>query len=278
MIIKLFSNAKINLALSINHKRADGYHDISSIMQEIDLCDIIEVSKNDSGEISLISKGIKVPEDESNLCYIATKIFLKEHRISHGINITIDKKIPIGAGLGGGSGNAATVIKALSKLFDISLQEDIFYKMCSYIGADVAFFYHGGIQYAQGIGNKLTQFSPLLTNHFFLLVFPKIEISTSWAYAQYKKYLENQSNPSNFLPLSDNIDWSLWKNDFEKVVLSTYPEIKKIKSDLQNTNSLFTSLSGSGSTMFGVYDNLESVRNAQDLFKGFQTHISLPVY
>ena len=90
--------------------------------------------------------------------------------------------------------------------------------------------------------------------------------------------MENQSNPSNFLPLSDNIDWSLWKNDFEKVVLSTYPEIKKIKSDLQNTNSLFTSLSGSGSTMFGVYDSLESVSNAQDSFKDFQTYISLPVY
>ena len=90
--------------------------------------------------------------------------------------------------------------------------------------------------------------------------------------------MENQSNPSNFLPLSDNIDWSLWENDFEKVALSTYPEIKKIKSDLQNTNSLFASLSGSGSTMFGVYDNLESVTTAKDSFKDFQTHISLPIY
>ena len=106
---------------------------------------------------------------------------------------------------------------------------------------------------------------------------PNIEISTPWAYSKYKKYLENQSNPSNFLPLSDNIDWSLWKNDFEKVVLSTYPEIKKIKSDLQNTNSLFTSLSGSGSTMFGVYDNLELATNARSFFKDFQTCIALPV-
>ena len=96
---------------------------------------------------------------------------------------------------------------------------------------------------------------------------------------EYKKYLENQSNQSKFHPLSSReLDWSLLGNDFEKVVLSAYPEIKKIKSDLQNTNSLFASLSGSGSTMFGVYDNLESVRNAKDLFKDFQTYISLPVY
>ena len=86
-----------------------------------------------------------------------------------------------------------------------------------------------------------------------------------------------KSNPSNFLPLSDNIDWSLWKNDFEKVVLSTYPEIKKIKIALVNTQSLFTSLSGSGSTMFGVYDNLESVNSAKDSFKEFQTFVTLPI-
>ena len=278
MTIKLSSNAKINLALSINHKRADGYHDISSIMQEIDLSDVIEVTKNDSDKINITSKGIKVPEDDSNLCYIATTILFAKYNIFHGIDIRIDKQIPIGAGLGGGSSNAATVIKGLSKLFDIKLKNDIFYKICSDIGADVAFFYNGGMQYARGIGNKLTQLSPLLHNYYFLLILPNIEISTPWAYSKYKKYLENQSNPSNFLPLSDNIDWSLWRNDFEKVVLSTYPEIKAIKSGLQNTNSLFVSLSGSGSTMFGVYDNLESVSNAQDLFKDFQTYISLPVY
>ena len=119
---------------------------------------------------------------------------------------------------------------------------------------------------------------PLFKPYFFLLILPKISISTLWAYNEYKKYLENQSNRSKFQPLSRELDWSLLGNDFEKVVLSTYPEIKRIKNDLQNSGSLFSSLSGSGSTMFGVYDNLESVRNAQDLFKDFQTYISLPVY
>ena len=89
--------------------------------------------------------------------------------------------------------------------------------------------------------------------------------------------MENQSNPSNFLPLSDNIDWSLWKNDFEKVVLSTYPEIREIKNELQKSDSLFSSLSGSGSTMFGVYDNLESIRNVSDSFNAYQTYEALPI-
>ena len=127
MVSKFYSNAKINLALSINYQRPDSYHDISSIMQEINLYDIIEISKDNSNVINITSKGLKVPEDKSNLCYIAAKLFLEYYNIDSGINITINKTIPIGAGLGGGSSNAATVIKGLSQLFDIPITKDIFY-------------------------------------------------------------------------------------------------------------------------------------------------------
>ena len=229
MSIRLIANAKINLALSINHKRSDGYHDISSIMQEIDLHDTVEVSKNDSNQIKIISNGLRVPVDESNLCYIAAEIFFNEYNFYHGIDITINKKIPIGAGLGGGSSNAAVTLKALYKLFNISIDKTTFYKISSQIGADVPFFYNGCLQIAEGIGDKLRSISPLFNNYFFLLVCPPIHISTEWAYKRYNKYLENHIKTSKFQPLSDNIDFSLWRNDFEKVVLSTYPEIKKIK-------------------------------------------------
>ena len=113
---------------------------------------------------------------------------------------------------------------------------------------------------------------------YFLIICPQISISTPWAYGAYKKYLENKLNKSNFVPLSDKLDFSLWNNDFEKVVLSTYPEINEIKHMLKRTNTLFASLSGSGSTMFGVYDSLESVTIARNQFKDFQTYIALPVY
>ena len=155
MSIKLRSNAKINLALSINHQRPDGYHDISSVIQEIDLHDTIIISKNDSNIINIKSEGIFSPEDESNLCHIAAKLFFNQYNINHGIDIIINKKIPIGAGLGGGSSNASTVIKGLGELFNINITKDIFYQLACKIGADVSFFYNGGIQYARGIGDVL---------------------------------------------------------------------------------------------------------------------------
>lgn len=278
MSIRLHSNAKINLALSINYKRSDDMHDISTVMQEIDLHDTIELSTNETNQINIISKGIQVPEDETNLCYIAANLFLLENKIDQGVNIIINKNIPVGGGLGGGSSNASSVIKGLFELFNINNDSQIFYKISSNIGADVSFFYNGGIQYATGIGDQLTPLPPLLDQYYFLLIFPQFSISTPWAYKEYKNYLENQSNESNFVPLSDKVDFSLWRNDFEKVVLSTYPEINEIKNMLKKTNTLFASLSGSGSTMFGVYDSLESVTIARNQFKDYQTYIALPVY
>ena len=278
MSISLVSNAKLNLALSINYKRSDGYHDISSIMQEIDLHDTIEISKNNSKKIHIISKGIPVPEDSTNLCYIAADIFFSENNIQERVNITIDKKIPVGGGLGGGSSNASTILKGLSQLFNINPTKELLHHIPQRIGADVAFFNNGGLQYAQGIGDQLTPLHNLMHGFYFLIICPQISISTPWAYGAYKKYLENKLNESNFVPLSDKLDFSLWYNDFEKVVLSTYPEINEIKNMLKRTNTLFASLSGSGSTMFGVYDSLESVTIARNQFKDFQTYIALPVY
>ena len=278
MSISLVSNAKLNLALSINYKRSDGYHDISSIMQEIDLHDTIEISKNNSKKIHIISKGIPVPEDSTNLCYIAADIFFSENNIQERVNITIDKKIPVGGGLGGGSSNASTILKGLSQLFNINSTKELLHTISRKIGADVAFFNNGGLQYAQGIGDKLTPLPNFMHGFHFLIICPQISISTAWAYSEYKKYLENKLNESNFVPLSDKLDFSLWSNDFEKVVLSAYPEINEIKNMLKRTNTLFSSLSGSGSTMFGVYDSLESVTIARNQFKDFQTYIALPVY
>ena len=277
MSISLVSNAKLNLALSINYKRSDGYHDISSIMQEIDLHDTIDISKNNSKKIHIISQGIPVPEDSTNLCYIAADIFFSEYNIQERVNITINKKIPVGGGLGGGSSNASTILKGLSQLFDINPKQELLHAISTKIGADVAFFNNGGLQYAQGIGDKLTPLPNLMHGFHFLIICPQISISTPWAYNTYKKYLENKLNESNFVPLSGKLDFSLWNNDFEKVVLSTYPEINEIKHMLKRTNTLFASLSGSGSTMFGVYDSLESVTIARNQFKDFQTYIALPI-
>jgi len=278
MSISIQSNAKINLALYINYKRKDGYHDISTLIQEIDFSDEITISKNHNSTIQIYSKGIQTPTDSTNLCHIAAKAFLNSLKIKDGVDITINKRIPIGAGLGGGSSNAISTIKALMKIFEVEIDNHHLFTIASKIGADVPFFINGHLQYAEGIGHNLHPMPPLCKPFIFLLILPKISISTRRAYTEYKKYLENQTNHSKFQPPSRELDWSLLRNDFEKVVLSTYPEIKRIKDDLQNNGSLFTSLSGSGSTMFGVYDNLESVHKTRDLFKEHHTFTALPIY
>ena len=194
------------------------------------------------------------------------------------IDITLNKMIPIGGGLGGGSSNAVSVIKGLAELFEINIKDQSIELIVSKMGADIPFFIRGGLQLAKGIGHNLEAMKPLCKNYYFLLVCPSINISTKWAYEAYRKYLEISTIKTKFHPLSDKVEWSLLENDFEKVVLSTYPEIKRIKDDLQNNGSLFSSLSGSGSTMFGVYDNLESVRKSSDLFNEYQTYETIPVY
>ena len=277
-MVSIRSNAKLNLGLKIEEKRDDGYHNISTFMQEISLYDEIQLAHNNSNSINLSLKGLPTPNDSSNLCYIAAKAFLDRYDINTGIDITLNKTIPIGAGLGGGSSNAVSVVKGLAKLFDIQVNEEAMKLIVSNAGADIPFFIKGGLQLAEGIGHDLTTAQPLLKNYYFLLIYPAIEISTQWAYKEYRKYLEISTIKTKFHPLSDKVEWSLLENDFEKVVLSTYPEIREIKNELQKSDSLFSSLSGSGSTMFGVYDSLESVRKSSDLFNEYQTYEALPVY
>ena len=247
-------------------------------MQEISLYDEIQLAHNNSNLINLSLKGLPTPNDSSNLCYIAAKAILDRYDINTGIDITLNKTIPIGAGLGGGSSNAVSVVKGLAKLFDIQVNEEAIKLIVSNAGADIPFFIKGGLQLSEGIGHDLTMVQPLLKNYYFLLIYPAIEISTQWAYKEYRKYLEMSTIKTKFHPLSDKVEWSLLENDFEKVVLSTYPEIREIKNELQKSDSLFSSLSGSGSTMFGVYDSLESVKESQDLFKQYQTITALPIY
>ena len=124
MSISIQSNAKINLALYINYKRKDGYHDISTLIQEIDFSDEITISKNHNSTIQIYSKGIQTPTDSTNLCHIAAKAFLNSLKIKDGVDITINKRIPIGAGLGGGSSNAISTIKALMKIFEVEFIYD----------------------------------------------------------------------------------------------------------------------------------------------------------
>ena len=282
MSFSIESNAKINLALYINHQRSDGYHDISTLMQEIDLSDEISISKNNHSKINIQSKGIPTPIDSTNLCYIAAKLFLNAFNIKSGIDITINKKIPIGAGLGGGSSNAISTIKALIKIFKVNMDYNDFFSMSSRIGADVPFFIRGGLQVGDGIGEKLTQIKGCMPG-IYLLVVPNLYIDTSWAYSQFKNGLDSSESSINFASLLNKKTTSfnelkLIENDFESIVIPTYPEIGEIKEKLCAFGAQYASLSGSGSTVFGIFNDEASLEKAFSYFTPkYNTFISCPI-
>tara|TARA_B100001250_G_scaffold402948_1_gene416762 strand:- start:162 stop:1019 length:858 start_codon:yes stop_codon:yes gene_type:complete len=271
--VKSFS--KINLLLKILNKRRDNYHNLYSLFLELNHCDEIIFTK--SNKFQLTCEGISVPSDKSNLIYKAYQLIKTRYKIDKSLSIHLKKKIPIFAGLGGGSSNAATTLVLLNKIWKLNLSTENLEKIGSELGADVPFFIKGGIQEVQGIGDIL---NPKIFSQkdqlFFLLVIPKISISTKWAYEKINKYLHRNKKDYKFIGSLKDYEWNLYSNDFEELVISAYPEIGKIKKDLLKSGAFFTSLSGSGSTMFGVYNDFSLASEAEKFFKSYQTIQSIP--
>ena len=151
------SYAKINLGLKVLDSLPDGYHSIITIMQEIDFFDLISISQKEHNKIQLICNGpISVPDDKTNLCYKAAKLIYDNYDCPHGLDISLTKNVPTGAGLGGGSSNAATVLKQLNEIFELKISKNHLRELALEIGCDVPFFIDGGIQLCEGKGEKLT--------------------------------------------------------------------------------------------------------------------------
>ncbi|RMZ49036.1 4-(cytidine 5'-diphospho)-2-C-methyl-D-erythritol kinase [Candidatus Marinimicrobia bacterium PRS2] len=272
------SSAKINLGLQVLNKREDGYHNLQSYFVEIDLQD--ELGFSSSATFQLSVEGVKVPDDDSNLISKAYKIIrAKTETVDTEYTIHLKKRIPIGGGLGGGSSNAAATLKALNQLWKLNLSPQELEKMGAKLGADIPFFIKGGVQLIEGIGDMLTpiDLAPL-EGISFLLVAPPIHISTPWAYGALNKSLQPDKSHPKFPPLSKPMKWELFDNDFERVIRKTYPEIGKIKENLQNAGALYAGLSGSGSTVFGVFDNQQKAEALLGNFFPYQTFLSSPVF
>ncbi len=270
---KVQANAKINLGLRITGRREDGYHTLSTIFQEIDLSD--ELVFIESEEFGFSCSDPTLPTDDTNLCVIAYKRMKSLVPDSKDFHIHLNKKIPTGAGLGGGSSDAATVLKFLNKKWKINLNIEKLKKIGLELGCDIPFFFMGKTQGATGLGEELF---PLELPHSFylLLVCPNIHISTVWAYKQFN--LTNKKENFKFRSLLDKrIFWALFENQFESVVFPSYPKIGKIKSDLEKENSEFVSLSGSGSTVFGIFKTLRLAEKAREKFEKYPTFISHPI-
>ena len=272
MLLK--SKAKVNIGLQIRDRRPDGYHTIHTLFQELDFHDIITLEKRESG-CGFSSNVDWLKNDDSNLCVKAWRKMVDVFGIG-GISIQLEKRIPAGGGLGGGSSNAATVLKGLRQLYELDLSDDELESLSVDLGADVPFFIRGGLQSGDGIGDVLKPLKPRIDG-CFLCVVPDLYIDTKWAYGQVKNILDKPKDLVNFAGFIQkvNIPFELFENDFEAIVVPAYPEIGHIKNSLRAHGARFASLSGSGSTVYGIFDEEVDAKLAKSqIFSQYNTFIT----
>ncbi|MEE2876262.1 MAG: 4-(cytidine 5'-diphospho)-2-C-methyl-D-erythritol kinase [Candidatus Neomarinimicrobiota bacterium] len=275
-----YARAKINIGLKITGQREDGYHTLETIFQEISLTDEITLDIG-VGESTFTSSDPSLPLDGTNLCMKAVKAVEREVDHELGVSVHLEKRIPVAAGLGGGSSDAAAVLKGLNTLFDLKLSPDRMKAVAVSLGADVPFFLDGGCQYATGIGDQLVPVT-LPPIGVVLLVLPPERVSTKWAYGEVKNALSCGFSSGNFpAPLGSRISWDsagvLFENDFESLVFQTYPEVGDLKRRLISAGADFASLSGSGSTVFGIFEDHVVAEHARQQFSTFQSYVAFPV-
>ena len=269
----LRSKSKINIGLKVLNKRTDGLHNIVTIFQEVDFGDKIQLVKHKTG-CQIKSDVDWIPIDNSNICHKAYSALCHELNQDFGVKISLEKRIPVGSGIGGGSANAAATLIGLNLLYNLGLNDKKLESIAVNIGADVPFFIRGGTQIGQETGAKL---SPI-TKKFeaaILLVIPRLSISTEWAYSQLKNKLKSDNSILRFANLmrKDFLSFKFFENDFEKIVIPAYPEIGSIKNKLLDSGAKFASLSGCGSTVFGIFDDNAYAKKAESYF--LNSHLTI---
>lgn len=258
--------AKINIFLRVIRKRADGYHDIFSLMQKISLYDELIFSPRPQG-ISLHCPGVDLPANENNLVVRAAQAIFSYCNHTGGMDITLIKKIPMTAGLGGGSSDAATTLMALNKICSLKLKKNELIKLGAKIGADVPFFIFGNTALASGIGDKLKHLHNLPELNL-VLVKPPFELSTKMVYENLNLRLtmtKNSYSIPRFLDLGDIVQGL--RNDLESVSLKVHPELADLKNMLLGHGALGALMSGSGPTVFGVFRSSKEAEKALEIIK-----------
>lgn len=265
------ANGKINIAIDVIEKRQDGYHNIEAIMHSIKLHDTLRITKKLSG-ITIECNNKNVPFGRENLAYKAAEIIRSKFNIKDGVRIVIKKRIPVSAGLGGGSSDAAACLKAMNQMFCLGLKSDELVDLGRLIGADVPFCVLGETAFAQGKGDILTRIEckPKIN---IILIKPDIRISTEWAYnnltlgkTQNKpdiRLLINALTQNNIKYVAANM-----RNAFEGLIERFYPQVKHIKNALNESGAIGSIMSGSGPTVFGIYEDVDVMEKAYEEFCG----------
>lgn len=262
-----FPNAKINLGLQILRKRPDNYHDLETVFYPIPVYDALEIVE--SAETEIFVSGMDIPSETENLCIRVYNQIKKDFNIPP-VQIYLHKNIPIGAGLGGGSSDAAFLIKLINDFFKLKLSGNQMTEYARKVGADCAFFIENKPVFATGRGDEFTELQMDLSEYYLVLVKPDIHISTAEAFhgLNFSKSPTGQVNGNN---LADCIlhPINTWKetisNDFEPFIFSKYPQIRKIKESLYQHNAIYASMSGTGSCVFGIFEKATRIPQIEGL-------------
>ena len=274
--MEINSYAKINLGLHILNKRQDSLHNIITVFQEIDFYDQISIEKSDD---FIFETNVDWLDKKNNTCIQAFEATKEKFPNISNIKINLVKNIPTSAGLGGGSSNGTAVLKGMNELFTLKMSQDKLIELSKKISADSPFFVNGGLQVGEGTGGDLSPIESNLNGVYILLVMPDIKIDTKNAY---KKCLLKDKTNIKFAGMLDelkNYDLSseLFYNDFEVYVFKTHPEIGKIKLKILDLGAQYASLSGSGSTVFGIFSNKQDALKAHQFFSlHFSTIVTSP--
>jgi 4-diphosphocytidyl-2-C-methyl-D-erythritol kinase len=280
--ISALARAKVNLSLEILRKRADGYHEIETILQSVDLFDRLDIKLLDSDEIRITSNDPELPTGRGNLCYQAVLKLRQASGKNIGAEIRIEKNIPVGAGLGGGSSDAAAVLLGLNEIAGLELEMEELERLAASIGSDVPFMLHGGTMFAGGRGEKLIPLTGLKRG-CFLIVKPGVEISTTWAYSNYNFRLTRHRRRFNLKAVNAILarfpEVALsFKNSLEDAVCPAHPQIAEVLEELIATKPCFASMSGSGSALYAIYRSEANAAKVAERFsvRGLFTAVAGP--
>ena len=263
--IQIKSYAKINWTLGVLFKREDGYHELRTVYQTVSLHDTLAITQTD-GPIEIVCYDPRVPCDETNLAFKAAALLREAAGTSKGARIEIEKRIPVAAGLGGGSSNAAATLLALAKLWPVEIDQRNLVRIAASLGSDVPFFLIGGTALGVGRGEEVHAIEQVDSEHL-LLVNPGFSVSTRDAYEKLSRLTRPEA--------ANNIPFTLLaakgisglplvaRNDLEEVVLAAHPEIAEVKRRLLSLGARHAQMSGSGATVFGVFDNSQMIERAE---------------
>lgn len=264
--------AKINLALDVLHKRPDGYHEVEMIMTTIDLADRVELTLLKENKIHILSQNRYVPDDQRNLAYQAAQLLKERYQVEKGVLISIEKTIPVAAGLAGGSSDAAATLRGLNKLWNLGLSLDELAEIGSQIGSDVSFCVYGGTALAKGRGEIITQLAVPPTC-WVILAKPFIGVSTAEVYRRLDVNRVKHPNidkmieaicQSDYQKVCQNVG-----NVLEDVTLNLHPEVAQIKEQMKRFGADAVLMSGSGPTVFGLVQHDSRMHRIYNGLRGF---------